>query len=167
MINTESFVLYESAYKQFETIKKRLGKEVACDLIEAVMEFGLYGTLPEEDSDAWLYGFEQIITSITKAKDRYAAAVANGKKGGRPQTVDIAKVMELKEKGLTNLEVSKELNCSVSTVEKKVAEYRKNQKNLNDNVNDNVNDNGNSISIAKAMELGSAPTPQTKDKFKF
>ena len=166
-MNNQSFVLYESAYKQFETIKKRLGKEAACDLIDDIMQYGLYGVLPEEESNSWLYGFEQIITSISKAKDRYAAAVENGKKGGRPQKVDINKVVELKEKGLTNSEVAKELKCSESTVEKKMAEYRKNQKNLNDNVNDNDNDNAASALANARLESGEPRHPTTGPLFRF
>ena len=80
---------------------------------------------------------------IDKAKDRYATAVENGKKGGRPKTVDEYKVRELKGQGLTNKQIAEELKCSVSSVEKINAKNRKNRKNLNDNVNVNVNDNEN------------------------
>ena len=57
MNNTESFVLYESVYKQFEILKKR-NPAVATNFIEAIMEYGLYGVVPDEESDVWLYGFE-------------------------------------------------------------------------------------------------------------
>lgn len=140
-MNSESFVLYESVYKQAAILEKRLGKEVAFNFINAVMEFGLYGVLPDEDDEVWMYGFEQTITSIGAAKDRYNAAVENGKKGGRPQKVDRDKVIELKLKGFTNSQIAQQLVCSVSTVEKITAEYRKNQKNLNENDNVNVNEN--------------------------
>ncbi len=96
MNNTESFVLYESVYKQFEILKKRK-PAVATDFIEAIMEYGLYGVVPDEESDVWLYGFEQSITSIQRAKDRYIAAVENGSKGGRPSknlnTVEIGEAI--------------------------------------------------------------------------
>ena len=141
-MNKGSFVLYESVYKQFELLKKRK-PEVAGDFIEAIMEFGLYGVIPDEESDIWLYGFEQSITSISAAKDRYNTAIENGKKGGRPKEVDQTKVLELKNKGMTNNQVAKELNCSVSTIEKVNAKNRKNRKNPNENVNDNENENEN------------------------
>ena len=89
-MNKGSFVLYESVYKQFELLKKRK-PESAGDFIEAIMEFGLYGVIPDEESDVWLYGFEQSITSISAAKDRYNTAIENGKKGGRPKEVDETK----------------------------------------------------------------------------
>lgn len=142
-MNNESFVMYESVYKQAAILEKRLGKEIAYDFLKAVIEFGLYGVLPDEDDLVWLYGFEQTITSISKAKDRYTAAVENGKKGGRKPTIDKEKVLALKAQGLTNKQVAEEVGCSVSSVEKINAENRKNQKYLNENVNGNVNFNDN------------------------
>ena len=97
MNNTESFVLYESVYKQFEILKKRK-PDAATDFIEAIMEYGLYGVVPDEESEVWLYGFEQSTTSIQRAKDRYAAAVENGSKGGRPsKNLDKDEVLQKKE----------------------------------------------------------------------
>lgn len=84
-MNTQSFILYESVYKQFEIIEQRIGKEAACVFIKDVMNFGLYGEIPDQSSESWLYGFEQIITSISCAKNRYQTAIENGKKGGRPR----------------------------------------------------------------------------------
>ena len=128
-MNKESFVFYESVAKQGDRLADKLGKEVAFDFYKAVIDFGLYGVLPDEDSNVWLYGFEQTITSISAAKDRYNAAVENGKKGGRPKTVDADKVLELKQEGMTNKQVAERLGCSVSSIEKINAENRKNQKN--------------------------------------
>lgn len=129
-MNNESFVLYESVFKQTELLSKKLGKETAFDFIEAIMAFGLYGELPDEESSVWLYGFEQSITSISAAKTRYQAAKENGKKGGRPKTINEEEVMELKEIwGYTNKEIADELKCSTSSVEKIIAKNRKNQKN--------------------------------------
>lgn len=142
-MNDGSFVLYESVYKQSERLEKKLGAEAAYRFIKAVMEFGLYGVIPEEEDNVWLYGLEQTITSIDKAKDRYTAAVANGKKGGRPKTIDDSKIKELIDQGKTNKEIADMLGCSISSVEKKGAQYRKNRKNLNENENDNVNENDN------------------------
>ena len=147
MNNTESFVLYESVYKQFEILKKRK-PAVATDFIEAIMEYGLYGVVPDEESDVWLYGFEQSITSIQRAKDRYIASVENGRKGGRPpKNLDKDEVLQKKEELKTWKAVAKFYNISEDTLRKlrntwKMEEPEK-PKNLNDNVNVNVNDNDN------------------------
>lgn len=112
MNNTESFVLYESVYKQFEILKKRK-PAVATDFIEAIMEYGLYGVVPDEESDVWLYGFEQSITSIQRAKDRYIAAVENGSKGGRPsKNLNKEEVLQKKEELKTWKAVAKFYNIS-------------------------------------------------------
>ena len=118
MNNTESFVLYESVYKQFEILKKRK-PAVATDFIEAIMEYGLYGVVPDEESDVWLYGFEQSITSIQRAKDRYIASVENGRKGGRPpKNLDKDEVLQKKEELKTWKAVAKFYNISEDTLRK-------------------------------------------------
>lgn len=160
-MNNESFVMYESVYKQAQILEKRLGKETAYNFLNAVMEFGLFGVIPEEDSEVWLYGFEQTITSISKAKSRYEAAVENGKKGGRKPTVDREKVIALKATGMTNKQVAAELGCSESTIEKINKENRKNQKNLNDNVNEN--DNNNNLELRQqAADNSSGDFPEVE-----
>ena len=145
MINTESFVLYESVYKQFEILKKRK-PEVATDFIEAIMEFGLYGVIPDEESDIWLYGFEQAITSIERAKTRYTASIENGKKGGRPsKNLDQDEVLAKKAELKTWKAVASFYGISEDTLRKIRASWGtvepEKPKNLNDNVNDNVNEN--------------------------
>lgn len=149
MNNTESFVLYESVYKQFEILKKRK-PAVATDFIEAIMEYGLYGVVPDEESDVWLYGFEQSITSIQRAKDRYIASVENGRKGGRPsKNLNKEEVLQKKEELKTWKAVAKFYSIDEDTLRKirKSWETEKTEKpkNLNDNVNvnDNINGNGN------------------------
>ena len=166
-MNSESFVFYESVYKQAERLEKKLGKEVGYDFLKAVIEFGLYGAVPDEDDNAWLYGLEQTITSIGAAKDRYAAAVENGKKGGRKkielnQEEVMKKKAELKtwkavaafykvdedtlrkiRKHWEKAEKPKNLNDDNVKVSEKEKEKAEKPKNLNDNVNVNVNDNKN------------------------
>ena len=151
MINTESFVLYESVYKQFEILKKRK-PEVATDFIEAIMEFGLYGVIPDEESDIWLYGFEQAITSIERAKTRYTASIENGKKGGRPsknldQDEVLAKKAELKTwKAVASFygiseDTLRKIRASWGTVEPEKPKNPNENENENENENDNENEN--------------------------
>ena len=166
-MNAESFVFYESVYKQAERLEKKLGKEVGYDFLKAVIEFGLYGVVPDDDDNAWLYGLEQTITSIGAAKDRYAAAVENGKKGGRKkvelnQEEVMKKKAELKtwkavaafykvdedtlrkiRKQWEKAEKPKNLNDDNVNVNEKEKEKAEKPKNLNDNVNVNVNVNDN------------------------
>jgi hypothetical protein len=124
-MNNQSFVLYESVFKQMERLEKKLGAEEAYNFIKAIATFGLYGALPEEDDSVWLYGFEQSITSISAAKTRYEAAVENGKKGGRPKEIDEEMVIWRHEEGDSNAAIAAMMKCSVSSVEKILAKYRK------------------------------------------
>ena len=166
MINTESFVLYESVYKQFEILKKRK-PEVATDFIEAIMEFGLYGVIPDEESDIWLYGFEQAITSIERAKTRYTASIENGKKGGRPsknldQDEVLAKKAELKTwKAVASFygiseDTLRKIRASWGTVEpEKPKNLNENENvNVNENVNENENENDNENENVKVSAEG-------------
>jgi hypothetical protein len=146
MINSESFVLYESTFKQFERLMNRGKKEQALAFIKATMEFGLYGVIPDDNDDVWDYGLEQTFTSISAAKDRYAASIENGKKGGRPiiELVE-AEVMAKKAELKTWKAVATHFGVTEQTLRNKRSEWekQKNQKNLNENVNVNVNDNVN------------------------
>ena len=158
MINTESFVLYESVYKQFEILKKRK-PEVATDFIEAIMEFGLYGVIPDEESDIWLYGFEQAITSIERAKTRYTASIENGKKGGRPsKNLDQDEVLAKKAELKTWKAVASFYGISEDTLRKIRASWGtvepEKPKNLNDNVNVNENENENENENVKVSAEG-------------
>ena len=145
-MNSESFVFYESVYKQAERLEKKLGKEVGYDFLKAVIEFGLYGAVPDEDDNAWLYGLEQTITSIGAAKDRYAAAVENGKKGGRKRVeLNQEEVMKKKAELKTWKAVAAFYKVDEDTLRRVRKQWEKAEKpkNLNDNVNVNVNVNVN------------------------
>ena len=145
----DSFVFYRSFA---EVISMIPDAEQQITLLNALIEYGLNGTEPDLQYPLSAM-FKQMTSSIAGAQKRYQASVENGKKGGRPKTVDEYKIRELKEQGLTDKQIAEELKCSISSVEKvpvktrknlKVNdrknhnnETRKNQKNPNDNVNDN------------------------------
>lgn len=139
----DSFVFYRSFA---EVISMIPDAEDQIALLNALIEYGLNGTEPDLQYPLSAM-FKQMTSSIEGAQKRYQASVENGKKGGRPKTVDKHKIRELKEQGLTDKQIAEELKCSISSVEKvpvktrknlKVDETRKNQKNPNDNVNENI-----------------------------
>ena len=169
-MNKESFVFYESVAKQGDRLADKLGKEVAFDFYKAVIDFGLYGVLPDEDSNVWLYGFEQTITSISAAKDRYNAAVENGKKGGRPKVnLNEQEVLAKKKELGTWKETAQYFGVDEKTLRKQrktweetqeaekpnitIIEKREKGKNLNDNVNVNVNNNVNEKENKKEKDI--------------
>lgn len=149
MINTQSFVLYESVYKHIQTLEKKVSAETALKYANAIMEFGLYGIVPNENDDVWIYGFEQAMTSIYSSKEKYNKSVENGKKGGAPRKYDHDLIVELKRQGLTNKQVAEELGCSEITVSRALKEKREETEseeqhnNINDKSKYNLNDTDN------------------------
>ena len=143
MINTQSFVLYESVYKHIQTLQKRVSAETALKYANAVMEFGLYGVIPNEDDEVWIYGFEQAMTSIYSSKEKYSKAIDNGKKGGAPRKYNHDLIVELKDQGLTNKQIAEEIGCAEITVSRALREdrERKEDKEEQDNISNlNLND---------------------------
>ena len=57
-MNTESFVFYETVFKQTEQLHKRKRYDEELELYRAIAQYGLYGVVPADDDDVWLYGFE-------------------------------------------------------------------------------------------------------------
>ena len=156
-MNTESFVFYETVFKQTEQLHKRKRYDEELELYRAIAQYGLYGVVPADDDDVWLYGFEQAITSISRAKERYQLAIENGRRGGRPAVwLDQEEVLAKKKELKTWKAVAQYYGINEDTLRKiryswsdeGKAEKPKNPNdnvnvNDNDNVNDNVNENKN------------------------
>lgn len=143
-MNKGKFVFYESVYKQMERLEKMLGIEKAYAFTKAVMDYGLYGVVPEDDNELWLYGLEQIFTSIDAAQQRYEKNIEDGGKGGRPQKeIDMDLVASLLENGMTKREVATQFGISEDTLSRRLKESAKpqNPQNLNNNINNNNNNN--------------------------
>lgn len=121
--NKEAFVFYESMYKQLMILYKRGKLKEYVELSIAIQEYGLYGVIPDEESDVWLYGFEQAATNISVAKDRYEMAKENGSKGGRPVLYPMMDMVELRKQGLTNAQIAKKMTCSLRLVNDKLNRY--------------------------------------------
>ena len=66
-----SFVLYESVFVQYQRLMRRGKTFEATAFIEAVMKYGLYGEVPDEDDEIWDYGFDGVVATISTAKERY------------------------------------------------------------------------------------------------
>ena len=146
-----SFVLYESVFKHFERLQKR-DKELALEYINAIMNYGLYGEAPAEDSEIWDFGIDSDIASISTAKKKFSKKI----------NIPKEELQEHLNKGLKQTEIASIYNCSVDTIQRRIKEYQitvecadtanrtatQNQTantapHLNVNVNDNVNENEN------------------------
>lgn len=108
-----SFVCYESVYRQFERLIRRGKQQEANDFIVAVMRYGLYGEKPDEDSEIWDFGFDGIIATISSAKDRYQ------KKFSIPKE----ELESMLRSGMTQQRIADYYGCSVDTVQRRMKEY--------------------------------------------
>lgn len=109
----QSFVLYESVYAQFERLVKAEKAEGANRYIDAVMQYGLYGVVPEESDDVWLYGLDNVMASIDSAKSNYRKKIE----------VPEGELLQYLRQGLTREKIAEKFNCSVDTIRRRVKEY--------------------------------------------
>lgn len=136
----EPFLFYGSWRETLEGFAEGISPEFAKEALWNLMLCATAGDI--ETDNKVIIGFINgcCMPNIDKVKERYRQSIENGKKGGRPRTVDRKEVAKLKEQGLTNKEVATKLKCSVSSVEKANKENRdeeqtrKNQKNLEEEV---------------------------------
>ena len=123
----ESFIFYETFAKQL----KLLDKELRYRFYEAIIEYGLYGTVPDFtglEACAWL----PIQEAIDNAKARRIKNTEDGKRGGRPeipQEIQQA-VCEDLQAGMTQKEIAAKYDIaqsSISYIKKEVfdKEYQK------------------------------------------
>ena len=122
--NTSAFVFYESFLKGIQRVESFEGKAAAYDYVMDLIEYGLYGLVPDDNNKTWLYGFEQMKASIDSAQVRREKQIAQGKMGGRPRKiVDIEEILVLKQQGLSLRAISDKLNISEKTVRRRIQEY--------------------------------------------
>lgn len=90
----DNFVFYGSWRETLEGFREEFGQDYANEVLWNMMLLATAGDIETEKKS--IIGFLQgaVMPNINKAKDRYAAAVENGKKGGRP-------LVELNEEEVT------------------------------------------------------------------
>ena len=108
-----SFVLYESVYVQYDRLMRRGKVQAAQDFINAVMQYGLYGNEPDDDSEVWDYGFDGVIATISTAKDRYTKRI----------DVPQEELEQFVREGRTQQEIASYYNCSTDTIQRRMKQY--------------------------------------------
>jgi len=165
-----SFVCYESVYRQFERMIQRGKQQTATAFIDAVKRYGLYGEKPDEDSEIWDLGFDGIIATISSAKAKY------GKKINIPEE----ELSSMMKSGMTQKQIALHFDCSEDTIQRRIKEYGLSSNTAKNtakqaaphstaestakgrtqlNVNDNENDNENEKEKEKENGSGNPATP--------
>lgn len=130
MSNYDNFVFYGSWRETLEGFAEDFGKEYAQEALWNLMLSGTAGDMETSKKSIinWVNG--SCMDNINSAKNRYAKAVENGKKGGRPTEVDTTQITELKAEGLTHNQIATELGCSTKTVQRALKQVDKSGQNL-------------------------------------
>lgn len=108
-----SFVCYESVYRQFERMVQRGKQQEANDFIAAVMRYGLYGEKPDDDSEIWDFGFDGIIATISSAKEKYQKKI----------NVPEEELAAMLRNGQTQQQIASHFGCSVDTIQRRMKQY--------------------------------------------
>lgn len=108
-----SFVLYESVYVQYDRLMRRGKTEAAQAFINAVMRYGLYGEVPDDESEIWDYGFDGVVATVSAAKSRYTKQI----------DVPQDELQMLVDEGRTQQEIANYYNCSVDTIQRRMKQY--------------------------------------------
>lgn len=108
-----SFILYESVYVQYDRLMRRGKIEAAQDFINAVMRYGLYGEVPDDESEIWDYGFDGVVATVSAAKSRYTKQI----------DVPQDELQMLVDEGRTQQEIASYYKCSVDTIQRRMKQY--------------------------------------------
>ena len=108
-----SFILYESVYVQYDRLMRRGKFEAAQAFINAVMRYGLYGEVPDDESEIWDYGFDGVVATVSAAKSRYTKQI----------DVPQDELQMLVDEGRTQQEIANYYNCSVDTIQRRMKQY--------------------------------------------
>ena len=108
-----SFILYESVYVQYDRLMRRGKIEAAQAFINAVMRYGLYGEVPDDESEIWDYGFDGVVATVSAAKSRYTKQI----------DVPQDELQMLVDEGRTQQEIANYYNCSVDTIQRRMKQY--------------------------------------------
>ena len=92
----------------------RRGKiEAAQAFINAVMRYGLYGEVPDDESEIWDYGFDGVVATVSAAKSRYTKQI----------DVPQDELQMLVDEGRTQQDIANYYNCSVDTIQRRMKQY--------------------------------------------
>ena len=77
------------------------------------MRYGLYGEVPDDESEIWDYGFDGVVATVSAAKSRYTKQIE----------VPPEELQKLVDEGLTQQEIARYYNCSVDTIQRRMKQY--------------------------------------------
>lgn len=150
----DNFIFYGSWRETLEGFEEDFGEEYAYEALWNLMLCATAGDIKTNKKSIikWING--SCVNNINSAKDRYARAVENGKKGGRPIEVDSEQITELKAEGLTNDQIANKLGCSTKTVQRALKKVDKTGQNLDIDIDNEIDiENDKEKDVDKENEI--------------
>lgn len=125
----DNFVFYGSWRETLEGMREDFGEDYAKEALWNIMLAATAGDIETEKKFIISFISGAVMPNINKAKDRYAAAVENGKKGGRKKIeLNQEEVMRLKAELKTWKAVAAHLKVDEDTLRKCRKEWEKTEK---------------------------------------
>ena len=117
-----SAIVYVSTWEAIQCLPSVDQKYKA---VEHIMNYSFYGDDSEISDPLVKMIWLQANPNIDAAQQRYDRAVENGKKGGRPSSIDNEKIIALYNKGATQSKIKNTVGCGLSTVKNVIRQYNR------------------------------------------
>lgn len=100
-----------------DQIEKNGNEEQKKEIVWAIVKYGLEEEYNKTDDPVVNMALDFILPQIDNMKDKYNSQIEQGKKGGRPKTIDDAEIWRMAhEEGLNGSEIASRLGVPKSTV---------------------------------------------------
>ncbi len=121
MSNKENFLFLASWHDILEGYDNAGKPEVASEIAKQIIYYGVTGQMTSNDPIVTSTVTGMCAALIDRSKKRYNTCVANGKQGGRPKKYSDDDIISLYRQGLSPQEIADNLQCSVKTVQRALA----------------------------------------------
>lgn len=121
MTQYENFVFYGSWKEHLDGLKELCGEDVAKEVAWQIINYGTYKDFDTDDQKIINMVNGMCRDLIVSAKKRRLASIENGKQGGRPKKYSDDEIKALYNKGLSPQEIADNLQCSIKTVQRALA----------------------------------------------
>lgn len=121
MTQYENFVFYGSWKEHLDGLEELCGEDVAKEVAWQIINYGTYKDFDTDDQKIINMVNGMCRDLIVSAKKRRLASIENGKQGGRPKKYDDNEIISLYNQGLSPQEIADNLQCSIKTVQRALA----------------------------------------------
>ncbi len=121
MSKRDNFVFYASWLDALSGLDETNSREFANEFLRQIVIYGVTGEI--ETDNPMIVGFINAMCKdlLDKSKKRHKACIENGNRGGRPKQYNDDEIRTLSQQGMSDEDISKQLGCSVKTVQRALA----------------------------------------------